>query len=206
MYIPKYFAETEIETLHQFIEQRSFATLVSIAGSAPLASHLPLLLDRDQGTEGTLIGHMARANSQWESAKEQPVLAVFHGPHTYVSPTWYETDRAVPTWNYVAVHVYGTLRLETDTQRLLDTVKRTVDFYEADLPAPWSLDRTDSEFVAGLLDGIVGFEITIDRIEGKWKLNQNHDPARRERVIRALQELGGENRNQIADLMTKSLD
>lgn len=206
MYIPKCFAESDVDILHQAIEQHSFATLVSMEGSTPTASHLPFLLDRDSGAQGVLIGHMARANCQWESAKDQAALVIFQGPHTYISPSWYHSEKAVPTWNYVAVHVYGTFRLVTEANRMLEILNQTVDFYEASLPKPWSLDHTDSEFIKGLLSGIVGFEIDIERIEGKWKLNQNHDTARRTRVIQALQQRGGENREQIADLMAKTLE
>lgn len=206
MYIPKSFAETNETTLHEFIEQHSFATLVSSDGTEPFASHLPLLLDRHAGPHGTLIGHMARANPQWRTAEGQQVMVIFHGPHTYISPSWYEAVNVVPTWNYVAVHAYGTLRRLTDERRLLEIVRQTVEYYEASLPEPWSTDRAELDFINGLLGAIVGFEIIIDRIEGKWKLNQNHDRARREKVIRALREAGGEDQRQIADWMTQSLE
>jgi len=106
MYIQSNFVETDQHKLHDFIERQSFVTLVSNDGGEPVASHLPLLLDRDHGPHGRLIGHMARANPQWQSADNQSVLAIFHGPHAYISPTWYEAVNVVPTWNYVAVHVY----------------------------------------------------------------------------------------------------
>ncbi len=131
------------------------------------------------------------------------VLTVFHGPHAYVSPTWYEAVNVVPTWNYVAVHAYGTLTLETDRQRLLEIVKQFVIAYEADQPQPWSMDLAEANFVDSLLDAIVGFEIKLDRIEGKWKLNQNHDEARRAKVIQVLREADGENQRQIAALMSE---
>lgn len=201
MYIPPSFAETDLHTLHDFIEQFSFATLVSTNNSEPFASHLPLLLDRTRGQQGTLIGHMAKANPQWQFADSQNVLAIFHGPHTYISPTWYEADHVVPTWNYVAVHVSGTLRLITDQSSLLDIVRQTVEVYEATLPTPWSMDQVDGKFIERLLNGIVGFEIVIDRLEGKWKLNQNHDESRRDKVIRQLQQSTGDNERQIAQLM-----
>ena len=205
MYTPTSFVESDQSKLHRFIEQHSFATLVSLEGQEPIASHLPLLLDRDAGPHGTLIGHMARANTQWKHSEGQNVLAIFHGPHAYISPTWYEARNVVPTWNYVAVHAYGVLRLETDRHQLLEIVRQYVDVYEADLPQPWSMDKAESDFVNGLLDAIVGFEIVIDRIDGKWKLNQNYETSRRHKVIRALQEGGGENQKQIAALMTHTL-
>lgn len=205
MYVPPAFNEPDPTKLHDFIEQHSFATLVS-QGGKPVASHLPLLLDRDNQSQGRLIGHMAKANVQWKDADGQPVLAVFHGPHAYISPTWYEAENVVPTWNYVAVHVYGTFRLDDSRGRRLEIVRRYVDFYEATLEPPWSLESADDDFIDKLLDAIVGFRIDIERIEGKWKLNQNLDPTRRARVIRALRDAGGEDRQRIADLMSETLE
>lgn len=206
MYVPKSFEETDQDRLHKFIENHSFATVISQDESEPIASHLPLLLDRGGGSYGRLIGHMAQANPQWRKAEGQKVLTIFHGPHAYISPTWYKAVNVVPTWNYVAVHAYGTLRLETDRQRLLEIVQQYVDLYEAELPKPWSIRQADREFIDGLLDAIVGFEIVIDRIEGKWKLNQNHDKARRANVIQALREADTEDKRQIAALMSETLE
>jgi transcriptional regulator len=201
MYIPPQFAETDPQKLHAFLAQQSFAMLVSHHDDAPIASHLPLLFDRTAGPQGRLLGHMARANTQWQTASGQRVLAIFHGPHAYISPTWYQAANVVPTWNYVAVHVTGKLRLIEDRDRLLEIIRRTVETYEAKQPQPWSLDLQDAEFIERLLALIVGFEIEIDRIEGKWKLNQNHDAERRQRVIHALEETGNRGGTQIAELM-----
>ena len=204
MYIPKSFEETDLERLHQFIKNNSFATLISQTNNEPFASHLPLLLNRTAGSQGTLIGHMAQANPQWQQAKGQNVLTIFQGPHAYISPTWYNTVNVVPTWNYVAVHVYGTFKLKTNRSCLLKIVQQYVDFYEADMPQPWKLDRAEPDFVDGLLDAIVGFEIVIDRIEGKSKLSQNHDESRRKRVIQGLRD--GDGDQQIADIMSQSIE
>jgi transcriptional regulator len=201
MYVPPTFAVTDHPTLHAFIESHSFATLVSHDGTAPFASHVPLLLDRDAGPHGRLIGHVARANPQWQHAAGQRVLAIFSGPHAYISPTWYAAQNVVPTWNYVAVHVYGALRLIDDDTRLHDIVCRTVEVYERDMPRPWSIDSAEATFIDTLLAAIVGFEIDIDRIEGKWKLSQNHDADRRARVTQALRAQGGADGRRIADLM-----
>lgn len=205
MYTPPSFAETDRETLHEVIEQHSFATLVSQAADEPVASHLPLLLDRDHGPHGRLVGHMAKANPQWREAADKQVLAIFHGPHAYISPAWYEAANVVPTWNYVAVHAYGVLRLDDNRSRRLEIVRRYVDVYEAAREQPWSLDDAPSDFVDGLLDAIVGFTIDIDRLEGKRKLNQNHDKERQRRVVRALQQAGSDNNRQIARLMSDQL-
>lgn len=206
MYRPQSFAVDDRDRLHDFIESHSFAALVSLDGSDPTANHLPLLLDRDRGPAGTLIGHLAAANPQAREADGQKVLAIFQGPHAYVSPTWYEEQNVVPTWNYVAVHATGILRRITDPSQKLEIVRRYVDFYEAGRPNPWSIGDADFEFVENLLPAIDGFEIEIESMEGKWKLNQNHTPARRERVIRALKEHGGEHERQIAELMLQTLE
>ena len=149
---------------------------------------------------------MARANSQWKDVDGTEALAIFHGPHAYISPAWYVDKNVVPTWNYVAVHVYGELRIVSDREALLQTLRDTVDKYEGSSAAPWSIDQPDESFLMKLLDSIVGFEIEISRLEGKWKLSQNHPPARRSRVIEALRQMPGEQQRQIADLMAQTLE
>lgn len=203
MYIPPSFLETDVGKLHDFMEQHSFATLISTQAGEPFASHLPLLIDRYSGPCGSLIGHMARANPQWRSAAGQRILAIFHGPHAYISPGWMETQNVVPTWNYVAVHAYGVLRLIEDRDRLLQIVTRTVDHYESSRERPWSLESPDPSFIEKLLAAIVGFEIVVDQLDGKWKLNQNHLVERRERIIQGLRETDRMDELQIAELMER---
>jgi transcriptional regulator len=200
MYTPAHFAESDLGKLHEAIERYSFATLVSQRGAGPFASHLPLLLDRDAGPRGTLVGHMARANPQWQDAAGQLVLAIFAGPHAYISPTWYEADETVPTWNYVAVHAYGRLELIEDHAAAEALLRRTVNLYESALPTPWRLDESP-EFVERLVRQIVAFRIPIERLEGKWKLNQNHPHQRRAKVIAELESRQDENSREIARLM-----
>ncbi len=204
MYVPPAFRESNLPALHEFIDHHSFGLLVSSHDGSPFATHLPLLLDRASGALGTLVGHVARANPQWEQCPGQEVLAVFSGPHAYISPTWYEVVPAVPTWNYVAVHAYGRVRLVEDEAGLLAIVRRSVEVYERSMPRPWSLGETDA-FVGRMLKQIVGFRVEIERIEGKWKLNQNHPAERREIIIRALSERGDENSTAIAALMRQQL-
>lgn len=201
MYIPPSFLETDVSQLHAFMEQHSFATLVSFHAGEPLGSHLPLLVNRETAPYGSLIGHMARANPHWQAAADQRILAVFHGPHAYISPGWMEDQNVVPTWNYIAVHASGTLRLIPDRDRLLEVLQRTVNRYESNREQPWSMDAPDPEFIERLLAAIVGFEIVIDRLEGKWKLSQNHPVERREQVIGGLLETGRTDEQQIAELM-----
>ncbi|MBI5758831.1 MAG: FMN-binding negative transcriptional regulator [Planctomycetales bacterium] len=204
MYVPTSFAETDVAKLHEFIEQNSFGILVTQMAGEPFASHLPFLLDRNAGPHGTLIGHMARANPQWSAAEGQEVLAIFSGPHVYVSPAWYDAVEVVPTWNYIAVHVYGRLTLLQDLPTLLDIVQSSVQLYEATFPKPWELNAP-VDFVEKLLRQIIGFRIEISRIEGKWKLNQNHPVERRQRVIRELKNRDDQNSLAIAFEMERML-
>ena len=150
MYLPSAFAEFDLTKLHDFIEQNSFGLLVTQVDGLPFASHLPFLLERQTGPHGTLIGHLARANPQWEQASGQSALAIFSGPHAYISPTWYEAEQVVPTWNYVAVHVCGRLRIVEDEPSLLEIVQRSVRFYEEGMPRPWSFDASTA-FVKRML-------------------------------------------------------
>jgi transcriptional regulator len=202
MYIPAHFAAPDDESLLAAIERYSFATLVSPSPTGMVASHLPLLLDRptSEGGPSAVLGHMAKANTQWRDAAGQEVLAIFAGPHAYISPSWYEAKSVVPTWNYVAVHAYGRLELIDDPGEAEALLRRTVTLYEAARPQPWALDEP-REFVERLAAQIVAFRIPISRLEGKWKLNQNHPAERRAKVVAALLEQGDENSLQIAQLM-----
>ena len=205
MYVPSSFAETDINKLHDLIEQNSFATLVTHRNDEPYASHIPVLLDRSQGEYGQLIGHFAKANPQCGTAMLEKVLTIFHGPHAYISPTWYEARDLVPTWNYQAVHVYGRYSVIDDPGQLKDVLKQYVNFYEANQPLPWTMQNVDPDFVDQLLQSIVGFTIEIERIEGKFKLSQNHPVDRREKVITALQQQKSENSQAIAGQMQAHL-
>jgi transcriptional regulator len=200
MYVPPHFAQPDLQALYDAIERYSFATLVSGAAAELSASHLPLLLDRTRGDWGTLLGHMARANPQWRDAAGQEVLAVFSGPHAYISPQWYEAAQVVPTWNYIAVHAYGRLDLIEDESEVESLLQRTIEIYEASQPRPWRLTEP-AEFVQRLLRQIVAFRIPIRRLEGKWKLNQNRPAEQRENVVAALSRQPDENAQEIARLM-----
>lgn len=205
MYVPSSFAETDINVLHDFIEQNSFATLVTLREDLPFASHIPILLDRSQGEYGQLIGHFAKANPQSEAAPLEKMLTIFHGPHAYISPSWYEPGDLVPTWNYQAVHVYGRYSVIDDPDQLKDVLNQYVNFYEAVQPTPWAMQTIDPDFVDQLLKSIVGFTIDIERIEGKFKLSQNHPVDRQKKVIDALQQQRTENAQAIAREMQARL-
>src|SRR5918998_521149 len=180
MYVPAAFTETETAKLHEFVRKNSFAVLTSSGEGGLVAGHL--------------LGHMARANSQWRRV-EGEVMAVFSGPHAYVSPSWYEEAGTVPTWNYVAVHAYGTFHVVGDSEGLMAILRRTVLAYEGPRPEPWPFDESEPH-VEGLLRAIVGFRIEVTRLEGKWKLSQNHPEERRRKVIRALAARPDEARRQ----------
>ena len=204
MYIPAAFAESDLHPLYKLIEQNSFGVLVSQVDGQPFATHLPFLLQRTTGPHGTLIGHLARANPQWQQAGGQTALAIFSGPHAYISPTWYEAEQVVPTWNYTAVHAYGRIHIIEDESALLEIVRHFVQVYEKSMPQPWSFDPSTT-FAERMLAQIVGFRLEIEKIEGKWKLNQNHPAERRRKVVRALRQRGDENALAVADLMQAML-
>lgn len=205
MYTPFSFVESDLSTLHSCIEENSFATLVTTDSAGPVVSHLPLLLDRADGPNGTLIGHMAKANPQWREMTNSDALAIFHGPHAYISAGWLKERNVVPTWNYVAVHATGSVKLVEEPSELLDIVRRYVNVYEASMPEPWQLDSAEPAFIEKLLDAIVGFTIKIESLEGKWKLSQNHSEERRQKIITGLRSRPGVNDSQIAELMKATL-
>ncbi len=200
MYTPKPFEETGLDRLRAVIEANSFGLLVSNGAEAPVASHLPFLIDLDTETgQGTLHCHMARANPHWQAIEANPaVLSVFAGAHGYISPRWYTTTVAVPTWNYVAVHVYGQARTEHDPAALRDHLERLIATHESGRPEPWSLAEPPADFIDKMLTGIVGIEIAIERIEGKRKMSQNRTPADQAGVIAALRSEGGERGLELA--------
>jgi transcriptional regulator len=177
MYIPTAFEIADPARLAAFMEQHSFATVVTQdAAGVPFASHIPLLLELEAGVPARLLGHLAKANPQWQHfSQDREVLVLFQGPHAYISPQWYQAEVAVPTWNYAAVHAYGRAKLISDESRLDDLVQRTVRYYEGDGPEAWKGDLP-AEYVSKMLKAIVGFELSITRVEGKFKLGQNRSP------------------------------
>ena len=203
MYIPKAFREDDIDVLHAFMQGNNFAILITMQDGVPLATHLPLILNRESGQYGTLRGHMARANMQWKTFDEtKEVLVIFPGPHAYVSPSWYvnEPETSVPTWNFAAVHAYGIPRFVSNEESLYTLLKDRVDTFEADFAQPWTLQER-GDFMRKKMRAIVGFEIPITRLEGKLKLSQNRAVEDRERVIARLQDSDDMLDNATAKLM-----
>lgn len=202
MYIPTYFKVTDEVVSYEIIKEHSFATLFSQHNGMPFATHLPLLLNKDNSY---LYGHFARPNPQWIDIKNQVVLAIFHGPHCYISPSWYETNKAVPTWNYVTVHVYGEVELVEDESELISSLHEMVLKYETP-ESSYKLQNVDTEFLAGMNKGVQGFKIKINRIEGKAKFSQNHSLQRQELVVNQLEHNSNTNEQMIASLMKANLE
>lgn len=206
MYVPRHFAEERIEVLHAVIERVGLATLVSLGSTGLQATHLPMVLDREMGQFGTLFGHVSRANPQWRDRVETTEsLAIFLGPEAYVSPSWYgtkrETGRVVPTWNYLTVHVYGHLRTFEEPSRLRQHVERLTERQEAGRQDRWSVSDAPEEYIESMLKGIVGLEMPIARIEGKWKMSQNRPEADREGAIAGLEATDGFAEHAVAEVM-----
>ena len=201
MYIPKYFQINDQDIIYDFIERYSFATLFSQHNGEPYATHLPLILNKD---EGVLYGHFARPNVQWKDAESQQVLVVFQGPHCYISPSWYETTKAVPTWNYVAIHLYGKMEILEDDKVILDSLNGLVIKYE-NPDSSYNLNELESSFIEGMSKGIVAFKIKITKIEAKAKLSQNHSVERQELVIEQLERTSNQDNIKIATLMKENI-
>jgi transcriptional regulator len=191
MFLPTQFAEDRVEVLHAAMREIAFGTLVSLGADGLIASHIPLLLDEAPAPFGTLAGHLARGNPQGRGpAPEGEALAIFLGPEAYVTPSWYpskaETERVVPTWNYVAIHAYGRLRFIDDPDWKRAHVTRLTLSQEGKRAAPWAVSDAPDDYLAGMLKGIIGFELPIARLQGKWKMSQNRDARDRQGVIEGL--------------------
>jgi transcriptional regulator len=206
MYLPSYFREERIPVLHELIRTRPLATLVTLADTGMDANHIPMLIDSEPQPFGTLLGHVARANPVWRDGSV-PALAIFSGPEHYISPSWYpskeEHGRVVPTWNYAVVHAHGTLHIHDDAEWLRSLVTRLTQTHEAQFERPWSVSDAPAEYINGLLKAIVGVELRIDRLEGKWKMGQNRSEADREGAADALRELQKPGAVEVSELMAK---
>lgn len=200
MYIPKSFSQTDLSVLHAFMQQHNFAALVSQVGNDLTATHLPLMVDTTRGEYGMLIGHMAKANSQWKSLSQREVLVMFQGPHTYISPNWYETHPSVPTWNYTVVHAYGTPQIVDDPVVVQSMLEQLVNHHEAGFAQPWTMNLTDN-YMHKMLQSLVAFEIPITRLEGKFKLSQNRSETDQARVAQALTESDNPPDREVGALM-----
>ncbi|MEM7124306.1 MAG: FMN-binding negative transcriptional regulator, partial [Pseudomonadota bacterium] len=204
MYLQAAFREDDLAAMHAAMRATNLMTLVTQGADGLQASHVPILLDDTKGDQGTLTGHLSRANEQWRKTDtDLPALAMFQGPDAYVSPGWYATKRehgkVVPTWNYVAVHAHGSIRFLDDRETLRDIVTALTDRHEAGRAEPWAVTDAPDDYVNAMLNSIVGFEFAIERLEGKWKMSQNRNEADRRGVVDGLKEVGCSGELNVAD-------
>lgn len=202
MYIPNFYKNENTNEIRHFIAANSFGILVSQTDTKLWATHIPLMLDKNQAGKDVLHGHISKGNPQWKNfAHNTQVLAIFSGAHSYISSSWYNHEN-VPTWNYIAVHIYGTIKI-IEGEYLLQTLKKLVDKYEAASEHPVSVDTMSPKFLNKELRGIVGFEIEIDHIEAAYKLSQNRDELNHAHIIAQLQQKGDTQSLNIAQEMMK---
>jgi transcriptional regulator len=206
MYVPSHFEESRVERLHDLIDQFPFGILLTNGAQGLDANHLPFQLVRDQGTFGTLLGHVARANPIWrEVGEDDEVLVVFRGGDAYISPNWYpskhETHRQVPTWNYRVVHAHGRIVFHDDERFVRGVVARLTRTHEATQPAPWKMSDSPRDYMDAQVRAVVGVEIQITRLVGKLKLGQNKEQRDIEGAARGLKDQG---RDEVADAMLEN--
>ena len=190
VYLPKSFVAQDEAAVARLMREHPFATLITTTRDEPRVTHLPLLHRDDPSPHGSLIGHVARANPHWQLFGEGTSLAIFHGPHAYVSPSWYvEPAVMVPTWNYAVVHVRGRVELVTARDQTLAILRQLTERFESSRPAPWRLQLTGAKLDA-MVGAIVAFRMTVERVDAKFKLSQNRSAEDQERVIEALRAEG----------------
>lgn len=206
MYLPSAFRLDDQATIEAFIGQHDFATIVSPSVNGPIVTHAPLVARRDAAGGLVLVGHVARDNDHWRAMDgATPAVAIFHGPQGYISPNWYASAPAVPTWNYAIVHAHGK-PLAPDEDRFTEAaISALVDKYETG-PGAWRIDSMPPDFYAGLLASIVGFEMPIERIEAKFKLGQNRSDADRSGAIAGLGRQGSPEADALAAIMRRALN
>jgi transcriptional regulator len=203
MYLPTHFEETRTPVLHDLLRAHPLATWVVQGAHGLVVNHIPFLIDAERGPSGTLVGHVARANPIWKQLG--PSVAVFQGPQAYVSPNWYPSKHAhgkvVPTWNYAVVHAHGTPRAIEARDALLQIVTRLTQTHEGPRAAPWSVSDAPADFIEQLLTAIVGIEIPIERLVGKWKVGQNRGEADRLGTAAGLRQQGDAQSFAMAELV-----
>ena len=207
MYLPPHFAETRPEELHRIIREHPLGVLVTHSGSGLDANHIPFEFDPDQGPQGTLLAHIARANPLWTDCPTgAEVMVVFRGVEGYISPNWYpskhETHRQVPTWNYEVVHVHGRLRIMDDEKFVRGVVARLTREHEASEPRPWKMGDAPKDYMDDMVSKVVGIEIEIARLEGKRKLSQNRESRD---IHNAVNELARRDQHALAATMSAAM-
>jgi transcriptional regulator len=210
MYIPKSF-EPPAETLLEFVRAHSFGVLVTMTSQGLDGNHLPFVFDPEPSPYGTLRGHVARANPIWRECQDRPeALVIFQGPDSFISPSWYptkqETGAVVPTWNYIVVHAHGTVRVVQDAGWLRAHVEALTTRHEASREAPWAVSDAPPDYIEKMVGAIVGFEMPIARLIGKWKLSQNRSERDHAGVVNGLLREGSESALAMAALVKEALD
>jgi transcriptional regulator len=202
VYLPPAFTETRTELLIEHIERYEFGLLVSHGSEGLIASQIPFLVERRDGRL-YLQAHLARANPELADLDtESEALAIFEGPHAYISPSWYEAGPAVPTWNYATVHAYGTARTIAEPDWLRGVLRRLTERHEAREPAPpWRMQDLPEAYLESMVNGIVGVEIAVSRLDGKFKLSQNRPAADRPRIVATLERRDDPDSQAVARLM-----
>lgn len=199
MFVPKYAQNKDIPAIKEFIRKNSFGILVSQLEQKLIATHIPLEFSAD---DSKLIGHVSRANPQWKKFNEEmEVLVIFSGPHAYISSSWYDHEN-VPTWNYIAAHVYGRIRI-MEGDAVYQSLKHLVDKYESTSEHPVSIEGMSPDYVRKSIQGLVGFEISITNIEATYKLSQNRDQKNHQRIVRELEKRNDNSSLQVAGEMKK---
>jgi transcriptional regulator len=206
MYIPKHFDEPRVDVLHALMHSRPLATLVTLTARGLEANHIPLLIEPEPGPFGTLRGHVARGNPFWKDYNPGiDVIAVFSGPEAYVTPSWYPgkkiDGKVVPTWNYAVAHAKGQLKVHDDPVWLRAHLEKLVTRHESTFAKPWKVDDAPEDFVARMISAVVGIEIPIRTLHGKWKMSQNRSEADRRNVASGLRALGGDEKSDVAALV-----
>ncbi len=206
MYNPKHFEETRIEVMHELIVAQPLCTLVTLSADGLVANQIPMVLRPKEGDLGTLVAHVARANPLWKDTDlSMPVLAIFQGPQTYISPSLYATKqehgKVVPTWNYVVVQARGTLVVHDDAQWIREQASQITRQQESAREKPWSIDDAPRDYTDTMICALVGIEIPVTRLTGKWKVSQNQPAVNRASVIAALQGQGDAPARVMADLV-----
>lgn len=208
MYAPKHFEQNNIEAMHALIRAFPLATLITQGTNGIAVNHIPMHLSKGPNQNGLLSGHVPRANPVWQACDvDGKAIAVFQGAHAYITPSWYASKKqhgkVVPTWNYTVVHAHGPIRVIHDGSWLMSHLERLTDQLESSFAHPWSVSDAPSDFTEKLLDHLVGIEIPIDTLEGKWKVSQNRPAEDRVGVANGLKDVGGSNEGLMAELVSR---
>lgn len=207
MYIPKHFEQPSIEAMHELMVASPFVTLVTLGTDGLCGNHIPMELHKEPQPYGTLVGHVARANPVWQISNGKEAMVIFQGPNAYITPSWYpskaETGKVVPTWNYAVVHAHGIVRVINDPQWVKAHIEKLTNHQEASFAHPWAVSDAPSDYTEKLFGGVVGIEIAITKLVGKWKVSQNRPEPDKAGVVTGLRSLGISEASQMAEFVER---